>query len=47
MKIRKIKKQPSQLDLMKEIRRPMPPPSKVHPNPKGYDRKDKSWQKGD
>lgn len=36
-------KKKSQLDYMRGIRKPMPPPSRVI-QPKKYDRKDKSWK---
>ena len=38
---------PSQYEIIKEVRKEMPPPTKVHSTPKGkkgYDRKDKSWK---
>ena len=42
MKTRKTKKI-SQREMLKGIRKPMPPPTKVINPRKDYDRRDKSW----
>lgn len=42
---KKKKKQKTNVDLVKEIRKEMPPPSQAFKTKKEYNRKDKSWKK--
>ena len=42
-KQRKKRKERTQLEAIKSVRKPMPPPTRVI-NPKKYDRRDKTWE---
>ena len=41
---KKMKKTMTQMDFIRGIRKPMPPPSRAHKSKDTYNRKDKSWK---